>query len=37
MTYILDGDTDIMIEEIKGTKVGWNPVKAQWAFSLWIP
>ncbi|KIM83528.1 hypothetical protein PILCRDRAFT_6949 [Piloderma croceum F 1598] len=37
ITYISDGDTDITVEEIQGMKVGRNPVKAQWAFSLWTP
>jgi len=37
ITYISDGDTDIMVEEIQGTKVRQNPVKAEWAFLLWTP
>jgi hypothetical protein len=35
--YISDGDTDITVEEVQGTKVCRNPVKAEWAFSLWTP
>ena len=30
-------DTDVTIEEVQGSKVGWNPEKVTWAFQLWTP
>ena len=37
VSKLIDDDTDITIEDVQDSRAGRNPVRAQWAFSLWNP